>query len=430
MKFLIILAAHDGINSHLTGVGTIVNSFLERFDKIMNIGITLNSKDFDFCCVTPKLIKKSKDFNKEIYDVSDSLTKKYNGQVIEISVNGNGKSHKQNFGTHLNWEKISKNTAKYIKKISLNYDKIYVLAHDIAFSNIRFYCKELNNVHILWIPHSLSYNFKDNLVTSRKLIEKKIFKNNLVNPNDKIAYIGDNYKSILINNYNVPPEKLVSLKNGLNLKSKRYSLKYDCNTLFERNQIPCHKKLIFSWGRCCEQKGFDIIIKAFRKSFKNNNDYHLVLLMPSETSDKNYLNKIQALLKKCNNYTAIFKFNSSLPIAILRNKNTRCLIFASRFEACSVSIQEASLFSNPDVLIIYSNISSIKDEIKTDKRSIVLNRIKSNILSNLFNKRLLQNKKNIRTKDFDISKKVIQRYDIINCYQKSLYKFFNLKKLQ
>ena len=134
---------------------------------------------------------------------------------------------------------------------------------------------------MIWIPHSLCAVFKDQFSDFERMsIEKESIESILKTKNDNIGYISNYFKDILHRKYKVPNERLVPFINGIYKKSSRFS-KLDSIIIDEiqNNGIPLNKNIIFSWGRCVYQKGFDLLIPAYRKFLIKNPDYHLILLI-------------------------------------------------------------------------------------------------------------------------------------------------------
>src|SRR3989344_8813479 len=133
----------------------------------------------------------------------------------------------------------------------------------------------MKNLNIIWIPHSLGKIFEDEYSNKERIeFEESSINSIMESNNDYVGYIGDFFRKILNECYFIPDNKLISLRNGLYENSYRYNESYNHkNYLMNKYKIPKNKKLIFSWGRCVYQKGFDILIPSIKEFLDNNLDY-------------------------------------------------------------------------------------------------------------------------------------------------------------
>jgi glycosyltransferase involved in cell wall biosynthesis len=366
MKIGIIVGAHDGLQSILTGVGVVVNSFVESFYQIRTKSVFLKNNDVELICIAPFIKKDSKDYHPKVRESTINSCKKNNGRLIEISTLSDGSSQRSIWGNPSQWRSASLSLATTIRLLEKDYDKIYLFAHDTIFSLVRYYLKDIDKVNIVWIPHSLGTVFEKGCNEERLKIEEEAINSLSKKNGDFIGYIGKSFKEVLEKDYCVNKEKLIPLINGLYLDSDRYNLSLmEKEKIINSYNIPKNKKLIFSWGRCVSQKGFDIIIPAYKKLIEKYDGYHLVLLMPIETSDKEYVSVIEKEIKDLppGSVTPIFKFDFGLPYALLKNKNMNMILFASRFEGNPLTPLEALAFSSRSK-ILYSNIAPLNDILK------------------------------------------------------------------
>lgn len=362
MKIAVVVLSHDGLQSVLTGVGVVVNSFVESFAEIKRDVKFFSKNETSLICLAPYIKKNSKDFHKYINQKTEQVCRKNNGYLKEFRTLYGGLSQQKIWGDIKQWEYSSKIAAELIEKIKADYDKIIVLAHDTIFALTAKYLKEDKNLKLIWIPHSLGKLFFEKKIDRKRInLENKSIK--VINESKYkfVGYIGNSFKKSLLTHYGVKKNKLMPLINGIYNKSSRFANGDKNRNLIKL--IPNNKKLIFSWGRAVYQKGYDIIIPAYSNFLKENKNYHLLLLMPSETSDEKYLREIRNELKKLpkSSYTAIFKFDSHLPIQILRHKNLNMVIFCSRYEGNPITPLEILAFSNNKVKILYSNIPPLMD---------------------------------------------------------------------
>lgn len=87
MKLLINLCAHDGIISHYTGVGTMVERYILSIQKVL----MKNHIDFDINLFTPQYNTDSFGYSKQIEENNKS---KKNVKIFKVE---NGSGGKVNF---------------------------------------------------------------------------------------------------------------------------------------------------------------------------------------------------------------------------------------------------------------------------------------------------------------------------------------------
>ena len=360
MKIAVVIAAHDGLVSLVTGVGVVVNSFIESFKELKNKVKIFKENEVNLICVPPYLRKDSKDYNKNIADRTKNACLENGGYVFDLPTFSNGESEGSIWGDLNQWKSASLSLSTYLRSLQNDYDKILLFSHDTIFVSVRKFIPDMKNLNIIWIPHSLGKIFEDEYSNKERIeFEESSINSIMESNNDYVGYIGDFFRKILNECYFIPDNKLISLRNGLYENSYRYNESYNHkNYLMNKYKIPKNKKLIFSWGRCVYQKGFDILIPSIKEFLDNNLDYHLVLLMPVETSLENYIFNIKEELKKLNSdsYTTIYNFEEYLPSVILGLDNLDMVVFPSRFEGSAITALEANTFSKEEVKIIYSNI--------------------------------------------------------------------------
>ena len=388
MKIAVVVAAHDGIVSLVTGVGVVVNSFIESFGELRKEINILKGNEVNLICIPPYLERSSPDFNENLADRSKDACLKTEGYLMDLPTFSDGKSEGSIWGEGIEqWKSASLSAATFLKSIERDYDKILLFAHDTIFASVRNFLPEINNLNIIWVPHSLGKTFQDEYSNrERILFEEDAIISMMNSKKDYVGYIGNYFKKILLEKYNVFERNLINLKNGLYENSQRYTMSTeDLSYLLDKYKIPRNKKLIFSWGRCVYQKGFDILIPSCKEFLENNSDYHIVLLMPIETSLNKYVDEIKIKLLDLNptSFTAIYKFEEYLPSAILSLSNLEIIVFPSRFEGAAITALEANAFAADNVKIIYSSIQPNKDVFDQNSYTIPFKLSNSDALKNI-----------------------------------------------
>ena len=421
MKIAIVVAAHDGIVSLVTGVGVVVNSFVESFSEIKSYCKLFANNEVNLICLPPYLNKNSPDFNQTIKKISEDSCKITGGVLLDLPTFSDGASEGSVWGNCLQWKSASLSVAVYLKSIEQKYDKIILLANDTIFSAVRGFIPSMKNLNIIWIPHSLGRVFEDEFSNLERIsFEEKSISELIKSDKDYIGYIGDSFKEVLIKKYLTPENKLLPFKNGLYLNSHRYKINENiCKELLEKYNIPSDKKIIFSWGRCVNQKGYDVLIPACKLFLESNPHYYLVLLMPTETSPPEYVDKIKKELLQIDldKFSAIYQFDEYLPYAILKSNNLDILAFPSRFEGEAITALEANALANNGVKIIYNPIPPNKERFLSNPLAIALTALNKEAILNA-----LEYAKNFNKNEYFQTNK--KGSDIVNNYSEG----FNLIK--
>ena len=169
----------------------------------------------------------------------------------------------------------------------------------------------------------------------------------------------DAMRSALLRGYPVSRGRMVPMRNGL--YRSFYLYRRELNSV--RSQLrqlglPAGKRFVFAWGRCTEQKGYDLLIPAFGHFVRDHPTYHLVVIMPVETAEPSYVEKIKRELRRlpAGSVTPLFAFEKHLPSAILRLPELAIVVFPSRFEGSPLAPREALAFARSTVRFVYSSI--------------------------------------------------------------------------
>ncbi len=364
-KIAFVIVAHDGLVSLCTGVGVVAHSFIEAFEDISRESKFLRENKVDLFCLAPFLQENSPDFRKEIKNITRNMCFAYGGMLINIPTFSNGESQSSIWGGPTQWLGASLSASRFLCMLANKYEKVIVIAHDTIFASIRKFVFSCANLQIIWIPHSLGFLFEDEFSNKERIkLEKEAIIALQGSKNDVIGYIGNSFKNTLINNYDVKNNRLVPFINGVYPKFSLFSVSdQEAKIFLQKKKISLNKKIIFAWGRCTYQKGYDILISAFDKFVRENPQYHLILIMPIETSTDKYVKIIKKKIAKApkRSITAVFNFEKTLPSSILQLSNLDIVVFPARFEGSPLAPLEALLFSEEKTRFVYSNILPHQD---------------------------------------------------------------------
>ena len=361
----VIVVSIDGLCSLQTGVGSVVEGFIDGFHLFQNKLTKDNSLPISLHCLHPILLESAEGYRADIAKKTKARCKEFGGDAHEFPSLADGSCWGNLwFGEHITrafeqWDVSSRQAAKLILKLSKDYHHVTVLAHDTIFARIGEEIGNQKSINVVWIPHSLGVIFKDDSQALKLQYEKDAVRS-LIDVQHQIGFVSEHFKKLLHDQYQVPKSKLVSLLNGLNPNSSRTKIDPDLGRQFLTDHgIKKSDKIVFSWGRCKEQKGFDLLIPAIKALNESNSEQniHLVLIMPIATTSPSYLNKIEKQISRISkNVTAIFEFDECLPFNLLSSGWIDTVVLASRFEAFGLVASEVLEFAHKYTQIVYSPI--------------------------------------------------------------------------
>ncbi len=424
-KNVLIIVALDGIASLYSGVGVIVNSIFRGYDEICK-NLDFDEKP-DLYAIVPSFDFDSTFYNENVYLSTEKVCKSHGGKVIflpslchgeSINVIWSGNSI---FDTKLQWESLSVSLASQLAVFEKMYSgQIIVQTHDTLFAGTCKYV-DSNRVQICWVPHSLSLVFKDKRHDARIDFETQAIEN-IVAKRGSIGFISEQTKGLLENCFNVPKERLISFYSGIIYNKIDEKEEEELRKgLFSKYGIPDNKYLIFSWGRCVYQKGIDLIIDGFAKlQERQKNNFHLVLLCPTETTPTEYLEEVECLLKTLNkeSYTFISEYSSQLPPIVLGYQKTKVIVLASRFEGFGLISLETLAYKRPQSIVLYSPLDTFKEVLGDYEQAIKLEDFSSQSIAKCLDKIVDELTSEEHSLNLGDPKQYLASYDFVKNYTK------------
>lgn len=367
MKLLINLCAHDGIISHYTGVGTIVDRYIQTFNYILS---KMKNVEYKINLITPEYNKNSFGYSY-IYDKKHRQLK--NIEIIQISNESNGKI---NYGTIIDWKKLCENAKEYIDRIAFdNYDLVLTICNDTPFACLNNIIKDASNHYKVWIPHSTGKIHKvDSAVKdSEKMINSRIeWEYNAIcyintDNNSYLAGTSQYISKHLIKEYNLDEKKLIQFINGELL---------DQNTFYEENEkmkklfkkIENEENIIFSFGRAEEYKNLEDCMYLGKKL----NIKPVVIAQPYFEGQP-IIKKYKAIAKQTDTILFInapFDF----PFYILNYfKNNMIMLIPSKKEIFGLIINQVRKLNKNNILIVANDIGGLHEQISDCEDGILVN---------------------------------------------------------
>ena len=363
----LIIAAHDGVFTYYTGVGTIVQNTIKTLNEMSFVDSLRIS-------VAGIYIDKNSDvFNVSAYERVQSLVDKYNGSVISLSNDTNGLVENDTWKDPINW-KIACNSLVSALNTVLNEDEDnFIMLHDTVFLYFEISQRQLRTelkktIHSFYLPHSSGmchYYTGESWNKIRLAYEKQCFSAIMSNPRSRLIATGHNFARHLMDNYDVSFDSRDFLTNGLLFENYHNTANRFC--LYEdiKRFAPClpqNSKIIFSWGRLSQAKGFYELLLAWEKIANKYPDHWLVLQAPTSCiEESDYFKQFSGKVNNVPRVIHIDNFSPDIWQTFLRYKNTDIVCLASTMDPNPHTPIEAKLFCKDMNYII---VASFKDGIK------------------------------------------------------------------
>ncbi len=269
-----------------------------------------------------------------------------------------------------------------------NYDYGFVFVQDLHwFSKTNFGKRKY-----LWIQNNLK------LVKDSKLYQNDKFTNGF----EKVVAISDGIYEDLTQRVKIDCSSILKINNPIN-SNEVLSLSLEVE-LLKSFTFDFERPFIVSMGRLIDQKGFDILIEAFRICKHAGFSEKLVII--GGGSDYQNLTKLASSLSLVEGEDYLITGIMKNPYPII--KKAKLFVCSSRFDGLSTSINEAMALGVPIVstpcefgpkeILKDSKYGLLSSEINPESLSITIQKMLTNISSNNeFSKLSL-----LRSQDFDI----------------------------
>ena len=307
----------------------------------------------------------------------------------------------------------------------LNYQTSYPL---IALMKQRFpNCKIIYTIHCQsWslslkgnislfkrIIHSDSSSLNDKELRISQVYQKEKL---LYAEVDKIICLSNFTKSLLMQEYEVPNDKLCVINNGLEDKGLSLSENDRC-ILKDKLGIPINQRVVLFVGRIDEMKGIKSLIQSFKIIVKYLPDCHLYLL-----GDGNYFNYFEDIIGYWNRITFTGRLNRELLYEFYRVADVG--VMPSFYEQCSYVAIEMLMFNIPLLMStaagldeMVENVDKIFLEEGREGISISSEKMAENIMF-LLNNSFSDFYRNVYLQKYEKSifdKKMNNLYDLLTC---------------
>lgn len=358
----LVVVSIDGLASLKSGIGSIVRWFFEATDEIVASTQRLQNDRWSLHALSPRLDPSSEDYSHQIVADTAAVCDRYRGDFRWFDVEDNSSlKNVWSLDNVARWRVMCRNAAAHIRHLAGGRRSVTVLAHGTMFATLRSHLSSLSNVQVIYMTHTLGRVFLDANAANRTSYEDEGFAEMRAAPQDKIGFVGTYYRDVLLAEYDRRDDDLVPFQNAVYVRSEQF--RHLTSTRLET--VPADKRLIFSWGRCVPQKGFDVLIPAFGEFLARRidaDDWHLVLLAPQEVAAPEYTAMLREELSllPAGSWTLIQRFDPLLPLQILASPSLEICVFASRFEAGPLTLIEALTFGHEAVRIVWHDIPPMR----------------------------------------------------------------------
>jgi glycosyltransferase involved in cell wall biosynthesis len=364
----LVVTSIDGLATLECGIASIVHWFFEEIELIEQRVPQLQTPDWSLYALCPEIDRASSDYSEEVYRiVSEACIAREGGFRWFPVVDATNLRSVWSLDKPERWNNMCSALADEIRELSHQHEQVTVLVHGVMLTAVREYIEDLNNVQVVFIAHSLGRVFEDKASSSRAIFEDRGFQAMAKHTQDRVGYIGEYFQNILTDRYGRTESQLAPFINGLPESSFRFPLKptdEERISYLAQAGVPLGKKLMFSWGRCTGQKGYDVLIPALREFYADSvsADWHTVLLMPQEVSPPEYIELLDQQLQSLpqGSVTVLRAFDALLPYYLLQDDALSMVVFASRFEGAPLTLLETLRYGDSDLRVVWHDIPSMR----------------------------------------------------------------------
>lgn len=360
----LVIASFDGIVTHYCGVGEVVRNMVRVLRDIVG-GSDLRIS-FAHVAADPN----GRVFDRHCFEQSLSLARKTGGRTIGLSNGTAGFDEGDMWGSFPQWNHVSASLATVlIVLLRLGDDNILILHGTPFLLFAKFKHKVFGGrVRVFYFLHStgLSHTFGDESWRRERIgFERECFSIVTADPDSHVVAVGDHFAALLYADYGVEVSRSCVVRNGLYFKDYEdvLSRKYASRDLARFGlDLPDDAKIIFSWGRCSEVKGFRELVNAWKVVQSELPDHYLVLQAPNNSGETPYFNLLRNLAASVCRTVLIDDFNPDIWRTVLRCSSTDIVCIPSLKDTNPLTAIEAKLFSQGmNYVIVASTRDGVRD---------------------------------------------------------------------
>lgn len=363
----LVIAAHDGVFSYYTGVGTIVQNTIKTLCKSYipsDLRISIAGISLDPTCAA---------FNPEAFQNASSLVKKTRGHLLYLANDTDGNKENDTWKDPVNWKMACNSLVSLLNTVLSSEDDNIVMLHDTVFLYFEIAKRQLRadigrTIRSYYLPHSSGkchYYTEESWNKIRLAYENQCFSAIMQDPASRLIATGHNFARHLVENYGVSFTDRDYLTNGLIFDNYGSAVNRICTYNDVKKftpSLPRDSKVIFSWGRLSQAKGFFELLQAWEAIADDYPDHCLVLQAPTSCIEESeYFKKFLAKAKGVPRVFHIDDFSPDIWQSFLRYDKTDVVCLASTMDPNPHTPIEAKLFCRDMNYVI---LASFKDGIK------------------------------------------------------------------
>ena len=363
----LIIAAHDGVLTRYTGVGTIVQNAIRCLNAMHNE--LPGGTRVHLAC--PQLEGGHSLEDEECLQRSLELVSKTGGELIEID-NGTSRASKTalwGYGQTQFWKAMSRSLAERLANLTASEPgPTVVMAHDTPFLHLQLepWSGLCGNRTFFYLPHSTGANHGQ-FAADGPDAERLAFEHECLTAIDRDPHsflcatgqwIGEHLEEV----YGVRPDASAYLPNGLHFPSYQAALSRRVTIADIRKFVPTltdDTRIIFAWGRASRVKGFVPLIEGWSKIASQHPNHILVLQAPDESGEPEYAAEIAERARFSDRCLILDDFDPSIWQTFLQSPLTDVVAIPSLADPNPHTPLEARLFSSGSYAIVGSRIDGI-----------------------------------------------------------------------
>lgn len=370
MRYLINLCSHDGIVSHYTGVGSIVQRYIQAIERLSNDDITLN-------LFTPEYRTDSFGYSESMATSNKDIASRLNGEVFQIS---NGTNGKVNYGTINQWRLLCQNTAVVINTLDTDdYDIVLNIFNDTPFSQLSIHLKPKPNFRNIWIPHSTV--MLHGVDSALRLTDDTYYVDRLKWEKDAIDYanshsncyvgtIGRDFGAHLERDYGLQTDKNIAIHNGVIERNgiRIYPDDPVCSDLLDK--IDQNKAIMLSYARAEPYKNLEY---TMRLGEHMGDSIQTIVIAQSYYMGQPILDEYRKLAQQTGTLLFIDPPFSLPQYIIEHSKQPIILLVPSHKEAMGLIINETRSRNDPNILVVANDVEGLREQIEDCVDGLLIN---------------------------------------------------------
>lgn len=341
-KYAIVFITTEGIQHISGGVAHYTSNFIKVIASLKEVIFECGIDISVFAC-EPSLLDIVPTYKSEHFEDMKTTLKRTGGDFFGLVNNSYGEDW---IGSEEQWKILSSSAATLALNISQKFDHTIVLYGSSCFAMTQVYIHKQKkafktSICTVYLTHDSAFSSffqgrNENVLVSDFLCAQ--WTN--FSKDAKIGYVSNYMRKLFEDVYQVKKDKLIDCTGGILIQDKRFGPMEQnyIESVLKRYNIPCDKKLVFSWGRPEQYKRYDLLFQGC--SLLDDDFYPVVVNNGDNKLLRSYIERNQFRGILIENYKAFELING-----LVSWKNTLCSCFFSDNEPGAVTPIEAMYMS-------------------------------------------------------------------------------------